>query len=80
VSKTFTKFVQKVGVEAVRSLNIEWLGDNIVTPVINEQYRNGMKKVASGLYLNTASNTQKKYEQILDIKEGLDLNFKIDRL
>jgi len=76
VQKTFVRAIEKVGPELVRSFNIQYLGDNLVTEVFNENYATSMKPVTGGYYVNTNSSTGKKYEILKEINRHLE---EIDR-
>lgn len=72
VQKTFVRAIEKVGPELVRSFNIQYLGDNLVTETFNENYAKSMKPVSGGYYVNTNSSTGKKYEQLKEINQHLE--------
>lgn len=72
VAKTFVKAIESVGTELVRSFGIQYLGDNLVTDTINENYAISMKPVSGGYYVNTNSSTGKKYELLLEINRHLE--------
>lgn len=76
VMQTLVDVVLYAGPERVRALGIQILGDNLVTSSLNPKYAKSKayKNVGNGLYVNTASDTQKKYEQIKEINERLKLN------
>lgn len=76
VMQTLVDVIVYAGPERVRALGIQILGDNLVTSSLNPIYEKNKayKDVGNGLYVNTASDTQKKYEQIKEINERLELN------
>ena len=76
VMQTLVDVVVYAGPERVRALDIQILGDNLVTSSFNPKYAKSKayKDVGNGLYVNTASDTQKKFEQIKEINERLELN------
>ena len=72
VQKTFVRAIEKVGPELVRSFNIQYLGDNLVTEIFNENYATSMKSVTGGYYVNTNSSTGKKYQLLKEINRHLE--------
>lgn len=73
VMQTLVDVVIFAGPERVRDLNIIVCGDNLVTSNLNPTYTKAYKEVGEGLYVNTASDTKRKYQQIMEINEALDL-------
>lgn len=80
VMQTLVDVVIFAGPERVRDLNIIVCGDNLVTSNLNPTYTKAYKEVGEGLYVNTASDTKRKYQQIMEINEalGLDLIVRLD--
>lgn len=78
----FVEFVKYAGPKRVRELNIYSLGTNLVAfkEEINSKYATGYKDLGGGLYLNTISTTQRKYETMKFLSEHFDLNVKIELL
>lgn len=74
VMQTLVDVVIFAGPERVRDLNIIVCGDNLVTANLNPTYIKAYKEVGKGLYVNTASDTKRKYQQIMEINEALDLD------
>lgn len=74
VMQTLVDVVMYAGPERVRDLNIIVCGDNLVTSNLNPTYTTAYKEVGEGLYVNTASDTKRKYQQIMEINDALDLN------
>jgi hypothetical protein len=74
VMQTLVDVVMYAGPERVRDLNIIVCGDNLVTSNLNPTYATAYKEVGEGLYVNTASDTKRKYQQIMEINELLDLD------
>ena len=74
VMQTLVDVVIFAGPERVRDLNIIVCGDNLVTSNLNPTYTKAYKEVGDGLYVNTASDTKRKYQQIMEINEALDLD------
>ena len=82
VWETLVDVVNYAGAERVRQLNIVYLGDNLVTPRLNDnpQYRRAQKRVGRGLYVSTCSSTDVKYKQIERINEELRLGLKVEKV
>lgn len=80
VMQTLVDVVIFAGPERVRDLNIIVCGDNLVTSNLNPTYTKAYKEVGEGLFVNTASDTKRKYQQIMEINEalGLDLIVRLD--
>ena len=79
VWETLVDVIQYAGPEKVKQLNIICMGDNLVSPRLNENpmYRSAQKEIGRGLYVCTYSSTDIKFKQIvrinLDCKLGLDV-------
>lgn len=79
VWETLVDVIQYAGPERVKQLNIICMGDNLVSPRLNENpiYRSAQKEIDRGLYVCTYSSTDIKFKQIvrinLDCKLGLDV-------
>ena len=82
VWETLVDVVNYAGPERVRQLNMVYLGDNLVTPRLNDnpQYRRAQKRVGRGLYVSTCSSTDVKYKQIERINEELRLGLKLEKV
>ena len=78
--ESFIHFVQDVGPERIKDLNIIVLGTNIITnhSGINNKYQKLYKPVGYDLYLNTSPGTQKKYEIMTYISQVLNLGIRIE--
>jgi len=82
VWETLVDVVNYAGPERVRQLNMVYLGDNLITPRLNDnpQYRRAQKRVGRGLYVSTCSSTDVKYKQIERINEELQLGLKVEKV
>jgi len=76
VMKTLVDVVKFAGPEKVKDLDIQIAGGNLITSQLNPLYekKKAYKEVGNGLYVNTSSNTSKKFEQINEINDRLELN------
>ena len=78
VMQTLVDVVMYADPEKVRDLNIIVCGDNLVTLNLNPIYMSAYKEVGKGLYVNTASDTKRKYLQILEINDRLKLGLMVE--
>lgn len=82
VWETLVDVVKYAGPNNVRQLNITCMGDNLVSPHLNDnpQYRLAQKEIDGGLYVCTYSSTDTKYSQIVRINLGCHLGLKVDKV
>ena len=78
VMQTLVDVIIFAGPERVRNLNIVICNDNLVTSNLNPMYMNSYKEVGNGLYVNTCSDTKRKYAQIMEINDRLNLKLKVE--
>ena len=82
VWETLMDVIRYAEPENVQRLGIIVMGGNIVSNELleNERYRVGQKEVKPGLYVNTYSSTDTKYEQIKKINRSLDLGLIVEKV
>lgn len=82
VWETLMDVVRYAEPERVQNLGIIVMGGNLVSNELleNERYRVGQKEVKPGLYVNTYSSTDTKYEQIKKINRSLNLGLIIEKV
>ncbi len=82
VWETLMDVVRYAGPENVQKLEIIVMGENLVSNKLleNERYRVGQKEVKPGLYVNTYSSTDTKYEQIKKINRSLNLGLIVEKV
>ena len=82
VWETLYDVVKYAGVQRVRKLGLWLRGTNIISDQVEEddRYRNSQKEVEPGVYLQTCSTTEVKYEQIKEINKQLSLGLKIEKV
>ncbi len=74
VSKTFVEVIEKIGIEEVKTLNIEHCRIPIVATFNHPTYT----QVSSGAYfIMTNSKTDKKIQQLEEIKRRLNLDIQV---
>ena len=82
VWETLMEVIKYAGAERVRNLNINRIGDNLVTTRLhsNPTYRIAQKEIEPGLYVSTLSTTDEKYEEIRKINRELNLGLRIEKV
>lgn len=82
VWETLYDVVKYAGVQRVRKLGLWLRGTNIISDQVEEddRYRNSQKEVEPGVYLQTCSTTEVKYELIKEINKQLSLGLKIEKV
>ena len=82
VWETLYDVVKYAGVQRVRKLGLWIRGANIISDQVEEddRYRNSQKEVEPGIYLQTCSTTDVKYEQIKEINKQLSRGLKIEKV
>ena len=77
--QTLVDVVMYADPEKVKNLNMIVCGDNLVTSNLNPIYMSAYKEVGKGLYVNTASDTRRKYLlQIMEINDRLNLGLMVE--
>lgn len=75
---TFVEALQTIGTERLREVKL----DNCHLPLISQEiyprFRNWMKPIGEGWYVNTQSDSDQKYMQLVSIKQQLGLDWKIE--
>ena len=82
VWETLVDVIKYAGPKRVMDLNINCMGDNLVSPRLNANYiyRSAQKDIGGGLYVCTYSSTDIKYRQIIKMNVKLKLGLKIKRI
>lgn len=82
VASTLVKCIEKIGWAEVQDLDIRVSGMNLVVNELhpNPSYRRAQILLDEGVYVNTGSNTDVKYEQIKRISKELKLRLKIEKV
>lgn len=67
VWETLVDVIKYAGPDKVKQLNIICMGDNLVSPRLNDNplYRSAQKEIGQGLYVCTYSSTDIKFKQIV---------------
>ena len=74
VSKTLVEAIERIGIEKVKSLEIEHCRIPIITTFNHPTYT---QVRSGGYFIMTNSNTDKKIEQLEEIKDRLNLNIEV---
>ncbi len=82
VWETLVDVVKYAGPENVARLNILCMGDNLISPRLNENplYRSAQKEIGNGLYVCTYSSTDIKFKQIVRINIDCHLGLKVEKV
>ncbi len=82
VWETLVDVIKYAGPKRVMDLNINCMGDNLVSPRLNSNYtyRSAQKDIGGGLYVCAYSSTDIKYRQIIKINVKLKLGLKIKKI
>lgn len=78
VARTLLSVVEYAGPERVHDLNINVNRGNLVSKTVNPIYVVATKPVSGGWYVNTQTDTPRKYEIIKEISDKLGLGLIVD--
>ena len=78
VARTLLSVVEYAGPERVHELNINVNRGNLVSKTVNPMYAVATKKVSNGWYVNTQTDTPRKYEIIKEISDKLALGLIVE--
>ncbi len=78
VLQTLIDVIYYAGILEVEELNIRVNKDNLVTDKINPIYAKSLKPLGDGFYVHTNSGTDDKYNQIIEISNGLSLGLVVE--
>lgn len=82
VFKTLIDVVEYAGAEKVRTLNIQTITGNIISDELidHKRYGIGQKRLSTGEYVQTYSNTENKFKQISEINKRLNLGLVVRKV
>lgn len=82
VSETLAEVVRRVGVDKVRSLNLQVVGHDFISADLHQRdkYRSAQLKVAEDLYVMTYCSTDVKLRIIKEISSRLQLGLKVEKV
>ncbi len=79
-SETFCTFVEQVGAEKVRSMNLTLNRVPLISNVLDRKYKRSQKHIGNGLYLMTLSDTDTKKEIIEKIAAKFGMELKVEKI
>ena len=76
---TFVEALRRIGVQNVASVNLELCHLPLFTKELYPRFKDYLKPLDEGWYVNTQSDTTQKYLQLVSVKNqlGLDINVEI---
>jgi hypothetical protein len=80
VVNTMVEVIQKIGIERVRSLDIQMSGFPLLSPQKHKQNTYQWAEIKSGLYICTTTSTDTKLGQLNEINDTLSLGLKIQKV
>lgn len=75
---TMVATLERLGVEVISKINLELCHLPLVSKEVYSKYKEWMKPVCDGWYVNTQSNSESKFLQLKAINEQLALGLKIE--
>ncbi len=78
VTETFIATLCEIGSERFQEIHLDLSHLPILSQEIYPRFKNWMKPVCDGWFLNSQSNTDQKYLQLLSINDSLNLGLKIE--
>lgn len=72
--------MKKIGLERVRSLNIQMYGYPIVSDTRYGQEKYSWSEAGPGLFVLTHSSTDKKFSQLIEVNDALALGLRIAKI
>lgn len=77
-TETFIEVLSRLSIEQLEKINLEIGHLPMISREIYPKYKGYMKPIGNGLYVNTQSDTDQKYLQLLSIKQQLNLDFVVE--
>lgn len=78
ITLTFVETLRNIGVERLQEINLELCHLPLIAKEIYPKYKQWMKPLDDGWYVNTQSTSEQKYLQLKSITKQLDLDIKIE--
>lgn len=78
VTNTMIAVLSEVGSDKFPSINMELCHRPLLSKTIYPEYKEWMKPICDGWYINTQSDSENKFLQLRSINEQLSLNLKIE--
>ena len=75
---TFVEALQTIGAERFQEVKLESYHLPLISQEIYPRFKEWMKPIGEGWYVNTQSDSDQKYMQLVSIKQQLGLDWKIE--
>ncbi|WP_300914834.1 hypothetical protein [Bacteroides acidifaciens] len=75
---TFIESLRKIGIDKLKDINLEIGHLPLISQECHERYKEYMKPLDNGWYVNTQSDTSQKYIQLTSIKNSLGLDYTVE--
>lgn len=75
---TFIESLRKIGIDKLKDINLEIGHLPLISQECHERYKEYMKPLDNGWYVNTQSDTSQKYIQLTSIKNSLGLDYIVE--
>ena len=75
---TFVEALQTIGAERFQEVKLESYHLPLISQEIYPRFKDWMKPIGEGWYVNTQSDSDQKYMQLVSIKQQLGLDWKIE--
>lgn len=75
---TFVEALQTIGAERFQEVKLESYHLPLISQEIYPRFKDCMKPIGEGWYVNTQSDSNQKYMQLVSIKQQLGLDWKIE--
>jgi predicted type IV restriction endonuclease len=80
VADTMVEVIKRIGLEKVKSLNIQMYGFPIISNIKHDQEKYNWSDAGHSLFIFTHSNTDKKLSQLIEINNALSLGLRIEKV
>lgn len=77
-TKTFIETLKKIGADKFKDIELEIGHLPLISKECHEKFKDYMKPVVDGWYVNTQSDSDQKYIQLVSIQKSLMLDFTVD--
>lgn len=77
-TKTLIETLKKIGAEKFKEIDLEIGHLPLISQECHEKFNGYMKPVVDGWYVNTQSDSDQKYLQLVSIKKSLNLDYTVE--
>ncbi|MBR1941543.1 MAG: hypothetical protein IJ845_09455 [Bacteroidaceae bacterium] len=78
-TETFVEVLSRLTVEQLESIKLEIGHLPMISKEVYPKFKEYMKPLGNGLFVNIQSDTDQKYIQLLSIKQQLNLSYKVEK-